>query len=213
MRPEIPQEIGLLGGGGQALELQTYCLASIQFCAVDQDFLSTVPGEYVPIDIQNPGSKFVSLPVVSAVGAPGMKQQLVLKWPGDRFASILAEDATIAGDSEVGRGSVVASGARVMARVKLGEHVLVNSNVVVSHETQVGDFSTISPGVAIGGRCTLGEGVFIGIGATVSDGVRIGAGAIVGAGAVVIEDVQPNEVVVGVPARHLRYETEWLRAI
>lgn len=213
MRPEIPREIGLLGGGGQSIELRGYCSASIRFCAVDQEFLATVPEEYLPIDIQNPRHEFVSLPVVVAVGAPGVKQQLVVKWPGDRFVGIVAEDATIAEDAEVGKGSVVAPGARVMSRVTLGEHVLVNSNVVVSHETRVGDYSTISPGVAIGGRCSLGEGVFIGIGATVSDGVRIGAGAVVGAGAAVIEDVQPNEVVVGVPARHLRYETEWLRAI
>lgn len=45
----------------------------------------------------------------------------------------------------------------------------------------------------------------VGIGATLLPGVTVGKGAIVGAGAVVIEDVPPNAVVAGVPARVLRY--------
>jgi tetrahydrodipicolinate N-acetyltransferase len=38
----------------------------------------------------------------------------------------------------------------------------------------------------------------------VIQGVEIGDGAVVGAGAVVVADVQPGTVVVGVPARVLR---------
>lgn len=51
----------------------------------------------------------------------------------------------------------------------------------------------------------IGNDVWIGQSAIVLDGVKIGDGAIVGAGAVVTRDVAPYAVVVGVPARVLRF--------
>lgn len=45
------------------------------------------------------------------------------------------------------------------------------------------------------------EGASLGSGAIVLGGVRVGARAIVGAGAVVTRDVEPGQVVAGVPAR------------
>ncbi|MBK9519329.1 MAG: CatB-related O-acetyltransferase [Anaeromyxobacter sp.] len=50
----------------------------------------------------------------------------------------------------------------------------------------------------------IGADVWIGANAFISAGVKIGHGAIVGAGAVVTRDVEPYEIVVGVPAKRLR---------
>lgn len=50
----------------------------------------------------------------------------------------------------------------------------------------------------------IGDGVWVGANATVLPGVTIGDGSIVAAGAVVTEDVAPNTVVAGVPARLVR---------
>lgn len=51
----------------------------------------------------------------------------------------------------------------------------------------------------------IGHDVWIGNRAIILRGVTIGDGAVIGAGAVVTHDVQPYEIVGGVPARHLRY--------
>jgi acetyltransferase-like isoleucine patch superfamily enzyme len=48
---------------------------------------------------------------------------------------------------------------------------------------------------------TIGDRVFVGYAAVVMPGVTIGDGAIVGAGAVVTQDVPPETVVAGSPAR------------
>lgn len=54
----------------------------------------------------------------------------------------------------------------------------------------------------------IGNDVWIGARAIILDGVTIGDGAIVGAGAVVTKDVPAYAVVVGVPAKVLRYRFE-----
>jgi phosphonate metabolism protein (transferase hexapeptide repeat family) len=53
-------------------------------------------------------------------------------------------------------------------------------------------------------RCVIGHDVWIGHGATVMPGVKIETGAVVGADAVVTKDVQPYEIVAGIPARPIR---------
>lgn len=51
----------------------------------------------------------------------------------------------------------------------------------------------------------IGHDVWIGHGAVITAGVSIGNGAAIGANAVVTKDVQPYQVVAGVPAKPIRY--------
>ena len=51
----------------------------------------------------------------------------------------------------------------------------------------------------------IGAWADIGVNAVILPGVTVGKGAIVGAGAVVTKDVPPFAVVVGVPARFMRW--------
>jgi maltose O-acetyltransferase len=51
---------------------------------------------------------------------------------------------------------------------------------------------------------TIGAGAWVGLRAVILPGVTVGDGAIVAAGAVVTEDVEPNCLYAGVPARKVR---------
>jgi acetyltransferase-like isoleucine patch superfamily enzyme len=51
----------------------------------------------------------------------------------------------------------------------------------------------------------IGNDVWIGANSTVLAGVKIGDGAIIGAHSLVNKDVAPYSIVVGVPAKHLRF--------
>ena len=51
----------------------------------------------------------------------------------------------------------------------------------------------------------IGHDVFIGANVTVLDGVHIADGAVIGAGAVVVDDIPPYAVAVGVPAKVVKY--------
>lgn len=51
----------------------------------------------------------------------------------------------------------------------------------------------------------IGNDVFIGANVTVLDGVRISDGVVIGAGAVVVDDIPPYAIAVGVPAKVVKY--------
>lgn len=54
-------------------------------------------------------------------------------------------------------------------------------------------------------KTIIGNDVWIGANATILAGVTIGDGAIIGAHSLVNKDVQPYSIVVGSPAKHIRY--------
>lgn len=58
------------------------------------------------------------------------------------------------------------------------------------------------------GRISVGHDVWIGHGAFIAPGVTLGIGSVIAAQAVVTHDVEPYEVVGGVPARHIRWRLE-----
>lgn len=54
-------------------------------------------------------------------------------------------------------------------------------------------------------KVVIKNDVWIGCNVVIMPGVTIGDGAVIGAGAVVLKDVQPYEVVAGVPAKRIRF--------
>jgi serine O-acetyltransferase len=110
----------------------------------------------------------------------------------------------------------VAFAAQLPAATQVGRGVKLNYSglgTVIHARVVIGNDVEIGPGVVIGGRSEIYEvpviedGVQIGVGAKVLGPIRVGRGAVIGANAVVLHDVPPGAVVVGIPARVLRIET------
>lgn len=77
--------------------------------------------------------------------------------------------------------------------------VIIGNNVKIHHNTTIG--SAYSGGKAP----IIGNDVIIGANSVVIGEITIGDGAIIGAGSVVIKDVPQNVVVVGNPAKIVKY--------
>lgn len=98
----------------------------------------------------------------------------------------------------------------VGCRFDLSDHITVEQAVAIGHDVviltsthRLGDHLRRAAELAVA-PVIIEHGSWIGARAVILPGVRIGAGAVVAAGAVVTQDVAPDVMVGGVPARELK---------
>jgi serine O-acetyltransferase len=105
--------------------------------------------------------------------------------------------------------SQILTGIDLPCEVKLGRRFKIEhfGGIVISGDTVIGDDVVVRNGVTLGLRRTgvagapiIGNRVDIGAGAKVLGPIRIGDDVAIGANAVVLRDVPPNSIAVGVPA-------------
>lgn len=122
------------------------------------------------------------------------------------YTKLFHPKAIISDFARIKEGTVAMAGSVVNPGSVIGAHVILNTNCNIDHESVLEDFVHISPGVSIAGNVSVGEGTHVGIGATVIQNVCIGKYCIIGAGAVVINDIPDHAVVVGIPAKIIRFD-------
>ena len=113
---------------------------------------------------------------------------------------------------EIGEGAVIMMGAILNIGAVVGRGTMIDMGTVLGGRATVGDHCHIGAGTVLAGvvepasatPVVVEDNVMIGANAVVLEGVRIGEGAVVAAGAVVTEDVPPNAVVAGTPARVIK---------
>ena len=105
--------------------------------------------------------------------------------------------------TSIGSNSVIVS----MDGVEVGEAVLIAGGCYISAGSYYYDDSNIAvmdQGVYTKGPIIISTKAWLGTRVTVLDGVTIGVSAVVGSGSVVVRDVPPAAIVVGVPARVIK---------
>jgi sugar O-acyltransferase (sialic acid O-acetyltransferase NeuD family) len=127
-----------------------------------------------------------------------------LQLPAERYATIVHPAASVSTSSQVGPGSVLLAHTDLTAAVRVGSHVTVMPQVVLTHDDVIEDYATLASGVRLGGGVRVGTGAYVGAGALVREHRVVGAGSLVGMGSVVLSDIPPGEVWAGVPAGRLR---------
>lgn len=78
--------------------------------------------------------------------------------------------------SQIGRDTILWAGNHIGHHATIGDHCFLASHIVVSGAVAVGDYT------------------FIGVNATLRDGINVAPRCLIGAGALLLEDTQPEQV-------------------
>jgi UDP-2-acetamido-3-amino-2,3-dideoxy-glucuronate N-acetyltransferase len=150
--------------------------------------------------------------------------------------AVIDENVTIGEGTKIWHFSHIMSKAVIGERCNLGQNVVVSPNVILGNNVKVQNNVSIYEGVICEDDVFLGpsmvftnvinprsaiirkseykttlvkKGASIGANATIVCGNEIGEYAMIGAGAVITKSVKPYELVVGNPAQHLGWVSEY----
>lgn len=112
----------------------------------------------------------------------------------------------------IGDGAVVMMGATINIGAVVGEGTMIDMNATLGGRATTGKNVHVGAGAVLAGvieppsadPVVIEDNVLIGANAVILEGVRVGKGAVVAAGSIVTENVPPNSVVAGVPARVIK---------
>ncbi|WP_069650357.1 acetyltransferase [Caloranaerobacter ferrireducens] len=215
----MKEKVILIGGGG-------HCKVVIDAIKRENRY------EIVGItDIRSIGEKVLNVPIIGndsklqEIRNSGINKALItlgsikdnsyrislydkVKRIGFSFINVIHPQAIIGEQVFMENGNVILPGVIINACTRIGNNCIINTGSIIEHDCVIGDHVHISPGVKIAGGVKIGKGSFIGIGSTIIQGVKIGNNVTIGAGAVVIEDIPDNAIVVGIPAKNIKYKDD-----
>jgi UDP-2-acetamido-3-amino-2,3-dideoxy-glucuronate N-acetyltransferase len=132
--------------------------------------------------------------------------------------ALIGDHAQIREGAQVGEGATVGSFCSIDPRVVVGCRASIQARCYLARGSTIEDDAFLGPGVTIANDDTMGRHIpgealrgatlrracRVGAGVVICPGVEVGEEAFVAAGAVVVADVAPRAVVMGVPARVVR---------
>jgi acetyltransferase-like isoleucine patch superfamily enzyme len=132
--------------------------------------------------------------------------------------AVIGDQAHVRERAAVGEGTVVGRGSAVDNDVTIGAAVRIQTGCYITAFTTIEDEVFVAPGVTLTNDNTmtrhapdhelrgpvLRRACRVGGGAVIAPGIEVGEESFVAAGAVVVADVAPRAVVMGVPARQVR---------
>jgi UDP-3-O-[3-hydroxymyristoyl] glucosamine N-acyltransferase len=92
----------------------------------------------------------------------------------------------------------------VLGSTVLRENVKVDNLVHIAHGCDIGKNSLVIANAMIAGSTKIGENVWIAPSSSILNKKTIGNNVVVGMGAVVLKNIEPNDVVVGNPSRSIK---------
>lgn len=208
----------ILGAGGFAKEVERLLFLSNQFCRNQIMFVSK--DQEIKASNRTISEELFSTEVdierdycFIAVGHPNTRQKIYKKFKLCKFPNIfydyklgpvLEKPSTFSG-IDIGIGNIFCINSVVTCGdIKIGNFNIFNIDTCIAHDSKIGDFNTINPGVKISGNNTIGNKSLFGVNSCTIENVSIGDEIVVGAGATVIRDIRDSGVYVGVPARKIK---------
>lgn len=123
---------------------------------------------------------------------------------GLKPAVLIHPTATVLQDTKIGKGCVIGARAMLGVGTVLEDNVLVGMGSLFDRDIQVAPHASIGSGANVGADVRIEECAFVGDGVVLLAGRRVGQNSIIISGSVVTQDIPPDCIAAGVPAKLVR---------
>ncbi len=113
---------------------------------------------------------------------------------GYQFISYINSQCSLSGNTEIGENCFILENVVVQPFVRIGNNVTIWSGSHIGHHATIQDNCFVTSHVVVSGNVEVGSNSFLGVNSTIRDGVKIGDRCIVGAGALILQDTEPDSV-------------------
>ena len=143
---------------------------------------------------------------VCAVGTSAVRKRIVEKYQGSqvKFATLVDPSVLYSRRVKIGEGTIICAGSIVTVDIEIGNHVIINLDCTIGHDSRIKDFVTLYPSVNVSGNVLLGECTELGTGMQIIQGKKVAPNTIIGAGSVVVRDIAESGTYVGCPAKRIK---------
>ena len=146
---------------------------------------------------------------ICAVGASKIRQNIVSKIkninPETHFATLIDPSVEMSDRVTVGEGTIICAHTIITVNISIGNHVIINLDCTIGHDSVLNDFVTLYPSVNVSGITTIGYCTELGTGMQIIQGITVGSHSIIGAGAVVVKNIPDKCTAIGCPAKPIKY--------
>ena len=164
---------------------------------------NTVVGDHAIIEQNTRIGKNCIIQPGTVIGADGFAyERLEDTLELQRFPHIggvvIGNNVEICSNCSIARGS--------LSDTIIGEGTKLDALVHVAHNVEIGRHCALTAGTIIGGSTRIGDMCWTGLNSTIKHKVKIGNKVIIGSGASVINDIDDEDIVAGVPAKSIKHK-------
>jgi len=153
--------------------------------------------------IYNEGTKHA----IIGIGNPGVRCRIFkqLSDIGYQFINAIHPTAIFTPSVKIGKGVIVLPGCIIADDPIIKDNVFIGQGVVIGHGSVINNDCLIGGRASLGADVDIDERVLVGWASVIGPKVKVGKDSIIGAGAVVLSDTADKSVMVGNPARIVKY--------
>ena len=205
-------KLAILGDGGFAREVLVLAKQIEKFRKEDWKFTFAVPQEYYTKTIIH-GCEVVKIEdlkidefkFVTAIGDSKIREKIHKNYgfQPSHFINLIHPSVEIDTSVKLGIDVIITSGCIITADITIGNHVHLNMQTTVGHDTNIDDYFTSAPSTNISGSCKIGKHVYFGTQSAVKQGIEICDNVTIGMGAMVTKCIESPGFYIGMPLKKI----------
>lgn len=131
-------------------------------------------------------------------------ERIQKSYPSLDLVTSIHPSAVISSDVTIGAGSVIMPHVTVVSGCRIGKGCILNTKSSLDHDSVMGDWSSLAPGVTTGGNVKIGIRSSIGLGTNIIEKIEIGQDTVIGAGSLVLKNISDRLLAYGSPCKAVR---------